>query len=249
MHILLSNDDGYQAPGIRALRKHLVQAKHRVTVIAPDCNRSACSSSITVTKALMPVEVGPDLWYVKNGTPADCIHLALGGLFDFVPDMVCAGINDCANLGDDTIYSGTVAAVIESRHMMIPKIAFSLDNKGSDENYDFSTAANIALQIIDKIYDCQISQILNVNIPALAYEDIKGWRVTRLGARVKSSPITSMLDERGQKLYFIGEVGRCQDNHAGTDFEALEKGYVSITPLHTDLSDYSVLHQLENQLE
>lgn len=243
MHILLSNDDGYQALGINTLRKHLLQSGHRVTLIAPDRNRSACSSLLTVTKPLLPVQVSEDIWYVKDGTPADCVHLALGGLFDFVPDMVCAGINDCANLGDDTIYSGTVAAVIEARHQTMPKIAFSLDGDGM---YEFETAANIAVNIIEKVHEQQIHTLLNVNIPAITDDQIKGWRITRLGARVKSSPITPKIDAAGNTRYAIGQVGRCKDDRVGTDFEALEQGYISITPLQTDLTDFTTLHQLEN---
>ena len=245
MHILLSNDDGYQAPGINTLKKHLLQAGHRVTIIAPDRNRSACSSLLSVTKPLTPVQVEKDIWYVEDGTPADCIHLALGGFFDFIPDMICAGINDCANLGDDTIYSGTIAAVIEARHIDRPKIAFSLDG---NKEADFTVAATIAVEVIEQIHQHQYKQILNVNIPAIKLEQIQGWRITRLGSRVKSASITSSINEQGKTVYYIGEIGKCKDDHAGTDFEALEKGYVSITPLNIDLTDYSVLAKLQNQL-
>jgi 5'-nucleotidase len=251
MHILLSNDDGYQAPGINTLREHLLQAGHQVTLIAPDRNRSACSSLLTVNDSLLPVEVEEGLWYVKNGTPADCIHLALGGLFDFTPDMICAGINDCANLGDDTIYSGTVAAVIEGRHTNCPKIAFSLDSgesNSSKKELDFTVPAEIAVQIIKTMQHRKDNAILNVNIPALPHNQIQGWQITRLGARVKSSPITAEINDDGQTVYFVGDIGRCKDNHSGTDFEALEKGFVSITPIREDLTDYSALPNLTHFL-
>lgn len=240
MHFLLSNDDGYQAPGLAALAEALNDLG-KVTVVAPDRDRSGASNSLTLDA---PLHVNQDSrgFYYVNGTPTDCVHLAVTGLLDDEPDMVISGINSGANLGDDVIYSGTVAAAMEGRFLGCPAIAFSLTETNPE---DYSSAVIAAKKIIESIMQQTVKDtLLNINIPYLEYEQIKGFKVTRLGRRHKSEPAQEALDPKGRKVYWVGPVGSEQDAGEGTDFHAINSDQVSITPLHVDLTHHESLFSL-----
>ncbi|EHK5440779.1 TPA: 5'/3'-nucleotidase SurE [Aeromonas hydrophila] len=237
MRILVSNDDGVHAEGIRALSEALA-ACGEVIVVAPDRNRSGASHSLTLEVPLRVTRIAETGYHAVKGTPTDCVHLAVNELVRPEPDMVVAGINHGANLGDDVIYSGTVAAATEGRHLGFPSLAISLVGKTH-----FATAAHYAAQLVRgmMVHPLPADQILNVNVPDLPLDQIKGIRVTRLGNRHRAESVICSKDPRGQPIYWIGPPGSQQDAGEGTDFAAIEQGYVSITPLTIDMTAYSSL--------
>ena len=245
MHILISNDDGYQAPGIRALAVTLGDIA-RVTVVAPDRDRSGASNSLTLDSPIRAREIDDGVTCV-DGTPTDCVHLAITGLLDTEPDMVIAGINAGANLGDDVLYSGTVAAAMEGRFLGLPAIAVSL---ASEKPEHYETAAGVALELVQRLQSGTLpaDTILNVNVPDIPADRLKGMQATRLGHRHKSEPVVPMEDPRGRPVYWVGPAGLEQDAGPGTDFYAVRSGHVSVTPLDVDLTRYTALEQVGNWL-
>ena len=245
MHILLSNDDGYLAEGLNALANAL-REHAEVSVVAPDRNRSAASNSLTLE---MPLRAyATDNGFIKvDGTPTDCVHLAITGLLDHEPDMVFAGINHGSNLGDDVLYSGTVAAATEGRFLGLPAIAISL--VGSNPIH-FETAADVAVTLLKQLVKKPLPKdtILNVNVPDVALKDLKGFKATRLGQRHKSEPVIKSKDPRGRIIYWVGPPGAEQDAGPGTDFYAINEGYVSVTPLQIDLTRYESIDALASWL-
>jgi len=248
MKILISNDDGYRAEGLRALTESLSQLAE-VTVVAPDRNRSGASNSLTLDVPLRVYPFEPGRYLVVNGTPTDCVHLAVSGLFEHEHDMVVSGINDGANLGDDVLYSGTVAAAIEGRFLGLSAIAVSLVVQ--DDNPNFATAARVAAELVMRLQRSPLHQatILNVNVPDLPYEQLKGLQVTRLGSRHRSERIIKSEDPRGRPVYWVGPAGGGQDAGEGTDFHAVANGYVSVTPLQVDLTRHAMLEDLRGWLQ
>lgn len=248
MKILVSNDDGYRSRGIRMLREALASLAE-ITVVAPDRNRSGASNSLTLDMPLRVFESEPGVHYVQ-GTPTDCVHLAITGLFDYEHDMVVSGINDGANLGDDVLYSGTVAAAVEGRFLGLPAIAISLCT-APDEEAHFETAAQVARQLVAQLVQNPLEPtlILNVNVPNLPLAALQGFRSTRLGYRHRSEPIVPAHDPRGRPVYWVGPAGPQQDAGPGTDFEAIAQGHVSVTPLQIDLTRHSALPALQNWLK
>lgn len=248
MKILISNDDGYRAEGLRALTDALTSLAD-ITVVAPDRNRSGASNSLTLDVPLRVFPFDTNRYFVVNGTPTDCVHLAISGLFEHDHDMVVSGINDGANLGDDVLYSGTVAAAIEGRFLGLPAIAVSLVIK-PDSGQHFATAARIAAELVMRIQRSPLHQatILNVNVPDLPYEALKGYRATRLGFRHRSEPIVRSQDPRGRPVYWVGAAGIGQDAGEGTDFDAVANGFVSVTPLQIDLTRHSMLEDIDTWL-
>ena len=244
MRILISNDDGYKADGIIQLAKSLSEIAE-VIVVAPSENKSAASSSLTIGKPLKPIQIEKNI-YVIDATPSDCVHLALCGFIKESIDLVVTGINFGANLGDDVIYSGTVAGAIEGRFLGLPSIAMSL---ASWECNYFETAANVAKLLVNQIGTAPLDDntIINVNVPDVPMTDIKGIKSTRLGNRHKSEP--SIQDLKDPSLYWIGENGKEDDNGEGTDFHAVSNNFVSVTPLQIDLTKYPELNQVSEWLE
>lgn len=246
MKILLSNDDGVHAQGLKSLYQALV-AEHDVMVIAPDRNCSGASNSLTLTNPLrlQQVESG---FYSVNGTPTDCVHIGVNQFLNFKPDIVVSGINHGANLGDDVIYSGTVAAATEGRHMGLPAIAVSLNSHAADA--DFSTAAEIARQIISQIetHPIPTDQILNINVPAVKLQEINGVKTTRCGRRHQADSMIKATDPFGRDVFWYGPIGKIKDASEGTDFAAIEHNYVSVTPLTVDMTAYKSVALLENWL-
>jgi 5'-nucleotidase len=232
MRILVSNDDGYFSPGIALLAERLA-ALGEVMVVAPERDRSGASNSLTLDRPLMVRQAGNGFRYV-NGTPTDCVHLALTGLLDAPPDVVVSGINFGANMGDDTIYSGTVAAATEGFLFGLPSIAVSLASK---EGRHFETAAAVAVQLVQRFGRAPLDQpvLLNVNVPDIVLGELGALEVTRLGRRHKSEPVVKMQTPRGE-AFWIGAAGGAQDAGPGTDFHAVASGRVSITPLQVDLT-------------
>ena len=245
MRILLSNDDGVNAKGIQVLQQALM-AIAEVTTVGPDRNCSGASNSLTLLNPLR-TQLLENGFIAVNGTPTDCVHLAISLLLDFTPDLVVAGINHGANLGDDVLYSGTVAAATEGRHLGLPAIAVSL--AGRDEQH-FATAAHVTVQVIRKLKSQPLpaDQILNINVPAIPLSELKGIQVTRLGRRHKAETMTSTTDPWGRKIYWYGSLGPELDAGEGTDFYAIANGYASITPLHVDMSAYKSMETLANWL-
>ena len=243
MRILISNDDGYQAEGIKQLTKSLSEVAE-VIVVAPSENKSAASSSLTLGKPLQPVKIEHNI-YAIDATPSDCVHLALCGFIKDSIDLVVTGINFGANLGDDVIYSGTVAGAIEGRFLGLPSIAMSL---ASWEGKYFETAGAIAKQLVMQIDKAPLSHntIINVNVPDVPLSEVKGIKSTRLGNRHMSEP--SIQDKDDPSLYWIGENGQEADNGEGTDFHAVANNYVSVTPLQIDLTKYSEVKQVSEWL-
>ncbi len=243
MRILVSNDDGYNAPGIEALVGAL-KGLGELTIVAPETNCSGASNSLTLNRPLS-VRQAPNGYYFVNGTPSDCVHIALTGLLDFRPDLVVSGINNGANMGDDTLYSGTVAAATEGYLFGIPAIAFSLVKKGWEH---VDAAAQVARQIVE----LQIAQplgkntLLNVNIPAVPFEAMQGIQVTRLGKRHPSEPVVKSSTPYGDPVYWIGPVGMVSDSATDTDFGAIERQAVSVTPLRLDLTHYEQLREVKS---
>jgi 5'-nucleotidase len=246
MRILLSNDDGVHAKGMQVLQQALSQIAE-VTTVGPDRNCSGASNSLTLINPLRVQQMDNGFLSV-NGTPTDCVHLAISQLLDFTPDLVVAGINHGANLGDDVLYSGTVAAATEGRHLGLPAIAVSL--AGRDEE-NFATAAYVTVQVIKKLksHPLPADQILNINVPAVSIEQLKGIQVTRLGRRHKAETMTSATDPWGRKIYWYGSLGPELDAGEGTDFHAIANGYASVTPLQIDMSAYKSMDTLRQWLE
>lgn len=247
MKILISNDDGYRAEGLRALAIAL-EPLGAITVVAPDRNRSGASNSLTLDVPLRVFPFEPNRYLVVNGTPTDCVHMAVSGLFDFEHDMVVSGINDGANLGDDVLYSGTVAAAIEGRFLGLPALAVSLVvQQGSGQHFD--TAARVATELVLRLQRAPLqATILNVNVPDLPYEQLKGFQATRLGSRHRSEKLVRSEDPRGRPVYWIGAAGVGQDAGPGTDFHAVANGYVSVTPLQIDLTRHPMLDDVNTWL-
>jgi 5'-nucleotidase len=242
MHILLSNDDGYLAEGLVALADAL-RGHAEISVVAPDRNRSAASNSLTLEMPLRAYSM--DNGFIKvDGTPTDCVHLAITGLLKTEPDMVFAGINHGSNLGDDVLYSGTVAAATEGRFLGLPAVAISL--AGSNPSH-FETAAHVAVTLLRQLVGNPLPQdtILNVNVPDVAIKDLKGYQATRLGQRHKSEPVIKAEDPRGRIIYWVGPPGAEQDAGPGTDFYAVNAGFVSVTPLQLDLTRYERINDLK----
>jgi len=246
MNILVSNDDGYHAKGINVLTEALA-AVADVIVVAPDRNRSAASNSLTLSDPLR-VKRHAENRYSVNGTPSDCVHLALTGLLEEEPDLVVSGINHGANLGDDVIYSGTVAAAMEGRFLGLPTIAVSL--VGEERLRHFDTAGRVAAEMVKKLEAATLSPdvILNVNVPDRPYEELTGMQAVRLGFRHKSEPVVKSKDPRGRTIFWVGPAGKGQDSGEGTDFHAIELGYVTVTPLSVDLTRHDSLPQLKTWL-
>lgn len=242
MKILISNDDGFLAPGLKILAKTLSEIAE-TTVVAPDRNRSGASNSLSLVNPLRTMTMDNGFISV-NGTPTDCVHLAVTGLLKEMPDMVVSGINEGANLSDDVLYSGTVAAATEGRFLGLPSIAVSLAGRKCQH---YETAAYFAKQLVLQLQAVALPSdtILNVNVPDLPLSEIKGVEVTRLGTRHIAEPTIKTVDPRGRRIYWIGQPGPEQDAGPGTDFYAVNQGYVSITPLHLDLTHYKVLEQLK----
>ncbi|MEM8845001.1 MAG: 5'/3'-nucleotidase SurE [Pseudomonadota bacterium] len=245
MHLLLSNDDGVQAQGLEYLAKALSTIAD-ITVVAPHLDRSAASNSLTLQAPLRATEIKPN-WYKVDGTPTDCVHLGITGLLDKEPDMVVSGMNSGPNLGDDVIYSGTVAAAMEGRYLGSPAVAISMN---SFQPQYYQTGAIITRNLIEKIINKQLPKdiILNVNIPDVPLEKIKGIETTRLGNRHKAEPAILDKDPRGKPIYWVGAAGPEQDAGPGTDFYAVGNDYVSVTPLHLDLTQYSVMDSVSQWL-
>ncbi len=238
MRILLSNDDGYLAPGLACLAQRLA-ARAEIVVVAPDRDRSGASNSLTLRSPLRVRRADNGFFYV-DGTPTDCVHLAITGLMAQEPDMVIAGINAGANLGDDVLYSGTVAAAMEGRFLGLPAMAVSLAGPGARH---FETAAAVTETLLDRLlrHPLPADTILNINVPDLPREEIRGMEATRLGHRHKSEPVIRDVDPQGEEVYWVGPAGAEQDAGPGTDFHALRRQRVSITPLQVDLTRYSAL--------
>jgi 5'-nucleotidase len=245
--ILLSNDDGYRAEGLEALRR-AIGPLGSVTVVAPDRNRSGASNSLTLDVPVRAARYDADCYYV-NGTPTDCVHLAISGLFDFEHDIVVSGVNDGANLGDDTLYSGTVAAAVEGRFLGLPAIAVSLCvEPGSPRN--FASAARVAASLVERLSSAPLKApvMLNVNVPDLPEGQLLGLKVTRLGNRHRSERVVRAQDPRGRNVYWVGAAGSGQDAGPGTDFHAVAHGFASVTPLQIDLTRHAALPELEHWL-
>ncbi|MBO9882147.1 5'/3'-nucleotidase SurE [Xanthomonas sp. D-109] len=244
MRVLVSNDDGVDAPGIRMLAEQLRGAGHEVTVVAPDRDRSGASNSLTLDLPIRLKRIDHDTCSVA-GTPTDCVHLALTGMLEFDPDIVVSGINNSANLGDDVIYSGTVSAAMEGRFLGLPAVAVSLVTHNHDPKH-FQTAARAAVEIVAQLKADPLpaDTILNVNVPDLPWQEIKGFEVTRLGNRHRSEPCLPQTDPRGGTVYWIGPAGREQDAGPGTDFHAVRTGFISITPIQVDLTRYQALEKV-----
>ncbi|MEM7084123.1 MAG: 5'/3'-nucleotidase SurE [Pseudomonadota bacterium] len=244
MNILISNDDGYHAEGIACLVKH-VSSVAEVTVVAPDQNRSGASNSLTLVS---PLRRRTDArgFHSVTGTPTDCVHLAINGLLDVQPDMVFSGINHGPNLGDDVLYSGTVAAAMEGRHLGLPAIAISLAG-----TRHFDTAGRVALAVLDRLkrHPLPTDTILNVNVPDVPFDALRGFRATRLGNRHKAGDVIADVDPRGQPIYWVGPPGAEQDSGEGTDFHAIRQHQVSITPLIVDLTQRDFVHTLASWLD
>ncbi len=233
MRILVSNDDGYFAPGISALAEAL-GTLGEVTVVAPERDRSGASNSLTLDRPLSLKRTANGFYHV-NGTPTDCVHLAVTGMLDHLPDMVVSGVNHGANMGDDTVYSGTVAAATEGFLLGVPSIAVSLVSKSAT---DFTAAARVARDLAARFMRNPFPRpvLLNVNVPDVAYERLQGTRVTRLGKRHKAEPVVRSETPRGETVYWVGAAGGAADAGEGTDFHAVANGFVSVTPLQIDLT-------------
>lgn len=246
MRILVSNDDGYFAPGIAALAQ-AVQHLGEVVVVAPERDRSAASNSLTLDRPLSIKTAASGFLYV-NGTPTDCVHVAITGLLDYKPDLVVSGINDGANMGDDTIYSGTVAAATEGHLLGVPSIAVSLT---SHKAAHFETAALVVRRMVERCLQEPLNEplLLNVNVPDMPPGMLKGVRVTRLGKRHKAEGVVRQVNPRGETVYWVGAAGAAQDAGEGTDFHAVENGFASVTPLQIDLTHATQIDPVRGWLE
>ena len=246
MKILLSNDDGHFAPGISTLFDHLSKIAE-VTTVAPDRNRSGASNSLTLDKPIRVNETERG-FYSVTGTPTDCVHLGTHHLKPEPPDMVVAGINTGANLGDDTLYSGTVAAAMEGRALGYPAVAVSLVGHNCEH---YVTAAKVAVDIIKGLqtHPMEQNRVLNINVPDVPYDELKGIKLTRLGNRHRADTIIPDKDPKGRPIYWLGPLPEGQDVGEGTDFHAVLNGYVSVTPINVDLTAYNSFDELEDFLK
>lgn len=246
MRILLSNDDGYNAIGIEMLARSLSEIAD-VTVVAPELDRSGASNSLTLDRPLSLRRAANGFFYV-NGTPTDCVHLAVTGMLDHMPDMVVSGINLGANMGDDTIYSGTVAAATEGYLLGIPSVAISLASK---DGKHFDTAVSIARQLLERFLKGAFGEpiLLNVNVPDVPLDQLNGLRVTRLGRRHKAEPVVKQKTPRNELVYWVGAAGEAQDAGDGTDFHAVAQNQVSLTPLQVDLTHIAQISAVRHWLE
>ena len=245
MRILISNDDGYFSPGLACLAEHLAKIAD-VVVVAPERDRSGASNSLTLDRPLKLRRAANGFYYV-NGTPTDCVHMAVTGMLDQQPDMVVSGINDGANMGDDTVYSGTVAAATEGFLLGIPSIAVSLVGK---EFVNYETAAKVAAELVQRFASRKHSHpwLLNVNVPDVPHDQLQGVSVTRLGKRHKAEPVVKASNPHGETVYWVGAPGKAQDAGEGTDFHAISCRQVSLTPLQIDLTQYSQLEAVRGWL-
>lgn len=245
MRILLSNDDGYQAEGLATLALSLSDLAE-IVIVAPDRNQSGASHSLTLTTPLRVSQTRDGIYFV-NGTPTDCVHLAITGMLAEEPDMVIAGINHGANLGDDVLYSGTVAAAVEGRFLGLPAIAVSLVGH---EPRHFDTAGQAVRSLFNRLVAEPLPSdtILNINVPDIPYGEIRGFKATRLGYRHRAEPVVPAKDPKGQTVYWVGAAGQGQDAGPGTDFHAIEHGFVSVTPLQIDLTRHEAIETLANWL-
>jgi len=242
----LCNDDGYQATGLLALADSLV-ALGEITVVAPERDRSGASNSLTLDYPLRACSM--DNGFIRvDGTPTDCVHLAITGLLDKEPDIVISGINAGPNMGDDVLYSGTVAAATEGRFLGLPALALSMNSHLPEH---FETGAKVAQMLVKRLFERPLDKdlILNINIPDLPYEELKGYKSTRLGHRHKAEPVVKTKDPRGKTIYWVGPAGAEQDAGPGTDFHAVREGYVSVTPLQVDLTRHSDLEAVSDWLD
>ncbi len=246
MHILITNDDGYSARGIKILTQELAQVA-QVSVVAPERNKSGASNSLTLMRPLRVKCLEKDSYFV-DGTPTDCVHLALSGLLESQPDMVVSGINAGPNLGDDVLYSGTVAAAMEGRYLGLPAIAVSLAGKPATH---FETAAVITRRVIERLVQNPLPDdtLLNINVPDVPAEEIVAIKATRLGFRHKSEPMIQQTDPYGRPLYWVGPPGEAQDAGEGTDFRALEQCIASVTPMQIDLTRHRGIAPLQSWLD
>ena len=246
MLILLSNDDGYFAPGLATLAE-CVSKVADIVVFAPERNRSGASNSLTLDRPLT-VRQASNGFYFVNGTPTDCVHLAVTGLIDKLPDMVISGINDGANMGDDTIYSGTVAAAMEGYLLGIPSFAVSMSQHNATH---FETAGKVIVELIEHYQENVFPPpvLMNVNVPDIPYSELKGKVVTRLGKRHKAEPVIKSLSPRGETLYWVGPAGAASDAGEGTDFYAVANNQVSLTPLQADLTHFNQLDALKSWIK
>ncbi len=246
MRILLSNDDGYFAPGIDHLARALADLGE-ITVVAPERDRSGASNSLTLDRPLSLRRTANGFYHV-NGTPTDCVHLAVTGMLDTLPDMVVSGINHGANMGDDTIYSGTVAAATEGYLLGVPAIAVSLVGKSGTH---FATAAHVAHQLVQRYLANPVKEpmLLNVNVPDIPLAELKGIRVTRLGRRHKAEPVVKATTPRGETVYWVGAAGEAADAGEGTDFHAVANNYASVTPLQIDLTHSAQLAMIQDWMK
>ncbi|MFK8014614.1 MAG: 5'/3'-nucleotidase SurE [Gammaproteobacteria bacterium] len=246
MKILASNDDGVHATGLKTLVEH-ISGIAEVMTVAPDRNRSGASNSLTLEDPLRVRRMSKTVYSV-NGTPTDCVHLAITGLLDFAPNMVVSGINHGANLGDDVLYSGTVAAAMEGRFLGLPALAIS---QTGGPPFAFETAARVAVDVVRRLASHKLAAdtILNVNVPNLPHDQLRGMRVCRLGHRHQAEEVIRREDPRGKPIYWIGPAGKEADSGPGTDFHAINEGYVSITPLTVDLTARERMDELASWLE
>lgn len=246
MRILLSNDDGYFSPGIQILAAELSRVAD-ITVVAPERDRSGASNSLTLDRPLQLRQAANGFYYV-NGTPTDCVHLAVTGMLDMVPDMVISGINHGANMGDDTLYSGTVAAATEGYLLGVPSLAVSLVGRSPRH---FETAAQVARVMVERIQRAPFGEpvLLNVNVPDLPLDQLRGQRVTRLGRRHRAESVIRSANPRGETIFWIGAVGDVADAGEGTDFHAVGEGHVSVTPLQIDLTHTAQISSVAAWLE
>lgn len=246
MRILISNDDGYQAQGIRLLADSLKELAE-VTVVAPDRNCSGASNSLTLERPLRVEQAEPNVYFV-NGTPTDCVHLAITGLLGDEPDMVISGVNHGANLGDDVLYSGTVAAAMEGRFLGLATMAISL--AGERGRY-FETAVTITQRLVRHMLKNPLPKetILNINVPDCPIEELTGIQTTRLGCRHKAEPVLPARDPKNRLVYWVGPAGPGQDVGEGTDFYAVRNGRVSVSPIKVDFTDHGALQPIESWLD
>ncbi|MBW9256964.1 MAG: 5'/3'-nucleotidase SurE [Candidatus Thiodiazotropha sp. (ex. Lucinisca nassula)] len=246
MNILLSNDDGYQATGLMMLAEQLSEVGN-IVVVAPDQDRSGASNSLTLVNPLRARTMENGFIRV-DGTPTDCVHLAITGLLEQEPDLVVSGINAGPNMGDDVLYSGTVAAATEGRFLGLPAVAISMNSHNPQH---FETGARVAEILVRRLIEAPLSEsvILNVNVPDIPYSELQGIVSTRLGHRHKAEPVIKSHDPRGNTIYWVGPAGAEQDAGPGTDFHAVRQGYVSVTPLHVDLTRHSALPVLDGWLK
>lgn len=245
MRILLSNDDGYFAPGLACLAETLSEIAE-IIVVAPERDRSGSSNSLTLDRPLSLHKAHNGFYYV-NGTPTDCVHLAVTGMLDVLPDMVVSGVNNGANMGDDTVYSGTVAAATEGYLLGVPSLAISLEGASKG---NFLTAARVAADMVKRLHTNNLihPMLLNINVPDVAYQQLQGTEVTRLGRRHKAEPVIKSVSPRGETVFWVGAAGAAQDAGEGTDFYAVQQNRVSVTPLQIDLTRYDQMDTVADLL-